>query len=248
VRTESLGLLFGVATAAGWVDAIAGGGGLLTLPALLAVGLPPTQALATNKAQSTFGAASASLFFLRRGQVRLGVVLPGVLVAALSAALGAHCVQFIDTGLLRRIIPVILILVALYFLVRPVLNANPGPARLSAPAFLLLAVPLISFYDGVLGPGTGTFLALAGITLRGMPATGATAQAKWFNLGSNLGSLAVFLVGGQILWTLGVVMALGQMLGARLGAGMVLKRGGSLIRPVVICVSLAMSARLLFWK
>ncbi len=230
------------------MDAIAGGGGLLTVPALLAAGVPPASALATNKLQGTFGALSASLYFLRRGQVSLLRLLPGVLIAALAAALGAHCVQFIDTALLRRAIPLVLILVAGWFLLRPALAAGGGPARLSMPAFLLLAVPAIGFYDGVLGPGTGSFLALAGIGLRGMPITAATAQAKWFNLGSNLGSLLVFLHAGQIAWWPGLAMAAGQMVGARLGASLVLKRGAGIVRPVVIVVSLVMSARLLLWR
>lgn len=246
MRTETLALLFGVATTAGWVDAIAGGGGLLTLPALLATGLPPTQALATNKLQGSFGAASASLVFLRRGHVVLSLVLPGVLVAALAAALGAHCVQFVDTRWLRALIPLVLIAVAAWFLLRPSFGAVAGRIRLAAPAFLLLAVPAIAFYDGMLGPGTGTFLALAGISLRGMNLTAATAQAKWLNLGSNLGSLAVFLLAGQVAWAPGLLMACGQMAGARLGAGMVIHRGGGLVRPVVIAVSLALSARLLW--
>jgi len=247
VRIEVLGALFGVATAAGWVDAIAGGGGLLTVPALLAAGLPPAQALATNKLQGTFGALSASLYFLRRGQVSLVLVVPGMLAAGLAAALGAWCVQFIDTRVLRQAIPVVMILVALYFLLRPGLGGANQRARLSPLSFLLLAVPLIGFYDGVLGPGTGTFLALAGITLRGQAATAATAQAKWLNLGSNLGSLLVFLLGAQIHWLPGIAMAFGQMLGARLGAGMVLKRGAGIVRPLVIIVSLLMSVRLLWW-
>ena len=239
--------LFLVSLLAGWVDAIAGGGGLLTLPALLAVGLPPTQALATNKLQGSFGALSSSLYFLRRGQVRLRVVLPGVLACGLAAALGARCVQYVDTALLRRLMPVLLISVAAWFLVRPKAGEGGGPARLTLPAYLLLAVPAIGFYDGMLGPGTGTFLALAGISLRGLPATGATAQAKWLNLGSNIGALAVFLLSGKIRWLPGLVMAMGQMIGGRLGAGTVMRRGAAIVRPLVICISLAISARLLIW-
>jgi uncharacterized membrane protein YfcA len=247
VRTEVLAALFGVSVAAGWIDAIAGGGGLLTLPALLLAGLPPTQALATNKLQGSFGAFSASLHFLRHGQIRLPTVLPGVLIAALAAGLGAQCVRYVDTGLLRRLIPILLILLAVYFLLRPGLAAASSRARVSLAGFFLLAVPAIAFYDGILGPGTGTFLALAGISLRGLSATGATAQAKWLNLGSNVGSLAVFLVARQVSWWPGLVMAAGQILGARLGAGLVMKRGAAIVRPLVILVSLAISARLLLW-
>ncbi len=239
--------LFMVAVFAGWVDAIAGGGGLLTLPALLAAGLPPTQALATNKLQGSFGSLSSSLYFLHRGQVKLHAVLPGVMACALAAALGARCVQYVDAALLRRLIPILLISVAGWFLLRPQAGEGGGPARLSWPAFVLMAVPVIGFYDGMLGPGTGTFLALAGISLRGLPATGATAQAKWLNLGSNLGALAVFLFSGKIHWLPGVVMAMGQMIGGRLGAGTVMKRGAGIVRPLVICISLAISARLLIW-
>ena len=247
MRTELLATLFGVSAVAGWVDAIAGGGGLLTLPALLAAGLPPAHALGTNKLQGTFGALSSSLYFLRRGQVSLRTVLPGLVVAALAAGLGAHCVQYVDTQWLRRFIPILLIVVALYFLLRPGLAGANSQARLSLAGFVLLAVPAIAFYDGILGPGTGTFLALAGITLRGLSVTGATAQAKWLNLGSNIGSLLVFTLAGAVTWVPGLVMALGQVLGAQLGAGMVLKRGAAIVRPLVIVVSLAMSARLLLW-
>ncbi len=229
------------------MDAIAGGGGLLTLPALLSAGLPPTQALATNKLQGSFGALSASLYFFRRGQVPLTTLLPAVLACALAAALGARCVEYVDVALLRRLIPVVLIAVAIWLLVRPAAGAGTGQTRLGWVTYVLVAVPALGFYDGVLGPGTGTFLALAGIHLRGLSATGATAQAKWLNLGSNLGALAVFLFTGKVRWIPGLVMAAGQMVGARLGAGMVLRRGSAIVRPVVIAISLAISARLLIW-
>ena len=243
-------VLFGVATAAGWVDAIAGGGGLVTLPALLMAGLPPTLALGTNKLQGTFGSLSSSLYFLRRGQVVLRYVLPGVVISALAAALGAHSVQFVNTHLLRRGIPFLMILVAAWFLFRPLFGKSASadrPARLSLTAFFLCAVPVIGFYDGILGPGTGTFLALAGMSLRSLSMTHATAQAKWLNLGSNVGSLVVFLFAHQVAWLPGLAMALGQILGGRLGAGMVMRRGSAIVRPVVIIISLAISARLLIW-
>lgn len=237
--------LFGVAIVAGWVDAIAGGGGMLTLPALLSAGLPPAQALATNKLQGTFGALSSSLVFLRRGKVRLVQILPAVLVCALAAALGARCARAIDAQVLRHLIPLVLLAVAGWLLLRPGLGETAGAARVSWITWTLLAVPAIGFYDGLLGPGTGTFLAVAAISLRGMTATQATAQAKWLNLGSNLGALTMFLLAHQVRWWPGLTMAAGQIIGARLGAGIVLERGAAIVRPLVIVVALALCARLL---
>lgn len=220
IGPEMLGVLFAVALLAGFIDSIAGGGGLLTVPALLAVGVPPAQALATNKLQSVGGSFSASLYFIRRRAVNLN-----------------------DQKLT---IFLTLIGIGLYFLLMPRLGEEDRQRRLGALPFGLVAGGCVGFYDGFFGPGAGSFYALAYVTLCGFNLAKSTAHAKVLNFTSNVGGLALFIIGGKVVWSIGLVMLVGQVLGARLGAHMVLTRGQKLIRPMIVIVSLVMSLKLLY--
>jgi uncharacterized membrane protein YfcA len=239
-----LGLVV-VAAAAGFVDSIAGGGGLLTVPALLAVGLPPTTALATNKAQSTFGALTAAVTYTRGGAVDPRQLVPPVLTVLVGAAVGTLVLTRIDAARLEALLPWLLLLVAGWVAVRPRLGAVATEARIAPRTYTLTAAPLIGAYDGFLGPGTGSFFALSLVGLRGHDLTRATGTAKVLNLTSNLTALAVFALAGAPAWLLGAGMAFGQVLGARLGARTVLTRGARIVRPALVIVSVALSLRLL---
>lgn len=239
-------ILFTLALLAGFVDAIAGGGGLITIPALLWAGLGPVESLATNKAQAVFGSGTATLHFLRKGWIEPRAVAFSVLCTFLGAALGAHWVQQIDSAALQRLIPLLLIGFAVYFLVSPRVSDLDSRQRLSQPAFALTVGLGVGFYDGFFGPGTGTFFAMGYVALLGYNLRRATAHTKLLNFTSNLAALLLFSIAGQVVWMIAAVMALGQLVGAWLGAHLVLKHGAMLVRPILVVSSILISIKL-FW-
>ncbi len=246
VSPELLLVMALVAVVAGWVDAIAGGGGLIGLPALLFTGISPLEALATNKLQGTIGTFTAACNYTRRGWVDLRWARPLILASLIGAAAGTALVQSIRLDLLERALPVLLGLLAVYFLFSPGLGDVERKPRLGRRGYGLTAAPGIGFYDGLVGPGTGSFFMLSAVTLLGASATRAVALTKLLNLASNVGSLALFLTGGHAVWSLGLTMIVGQTIGAWLGSSMAIRRGVGLIRPVVVVVCLAMMSRLLY--
>lgn len=240
-----IGMLFGVAAIAGCVDTIAGGGGLITLPTMLMVGVPPAAALATNKLQGTGGSLTASLYFLRRGSVRLQDNISAIGMTFLGSVGGSWLILTLDASALARIIPFLLIVMGSYFALSPKLGAVDSQRRMGPKAFAGLVAPLLGFYDGFFGPGTGMFMAVAFVGLCGYNLTKATAHTKLLNFTSNIAALLYFLLFGTIYWGVGLAMLAGQLLGASLGARLVFVRGASLIRPVVTGVCFAMAIKLL---
>ncbi|MGE9553013.1 sulfite exporter TauE/SafE family protein [Erwinia amylovora] len=241
-----VGLLFFVAMLAAFIDSIAGGGGLLTVPALLTLGLSPSQALATNKLQSIGGSFSASLYFVRRKAVNLREQRLNIAMAFIGSVSGAVMIQHVQPGLLRQVLPLLMISIGLYFLLMPKMGEEDRHRRLHGLPFALVAGGCVGFYDGFFGPGAGSFYALAFVTLCGYNLAKSTAHAKVLNFTSNLGGLLFFMFGGKVIWGTGLVMLVGAICGARLGARMVLSRGQTLIRPMVVIVSAVMSAKLLY--
>ncbi len=239
-------LLILAAFCAGFVDAIAGGGGLITVPALMLAGLPPVQALATNKLQGSFGSGSAMAHYARAGQVRLGEQGRMAAVSLVAAALGSGLALMLPPGTLRLVLPVLLVGVALFFLVKRDLGDADRSARLPPATFAVTLVPAVAFYDGLLGPGTGSFFMLGFVMLAGHGLLRATAHTKTLNFASNLGSLAVFALAGGVWWGLGLAMGAAQMAGAQLGARMAVRLGARVIRPLLVVVSLALAARLIW--
>lgn len=238
-------LLSAVATVAGFIDAVAGGGGLLTIPALLMAGMSPVQALATNKLQACFGSFTATRFFVREGLLSPRAERWTVLATGLGAGGGALAVQWLAPDLLIRFMPYALMVIAVYLLLRKKAVYGLQTARLSRPLFNASAAPGIGFYDGFFGPGTGTFFTLSYTQLRGLDLVQATAHAKLLNFTTNIMSLLVFILSGQIIWLVGLCMAAGQTLGARLGAAAALKQGVDFIRLMTVVVCLLMSISLL---
>lgn len=242
---STLVMLFGASFLAGLVDAIAGGGGLITVPALLAAGLPPPVALGTNKLQASFGSGSAMVYFIRSGHVRLRDYWQGVFWTALGAGIGVWAVQLLDSSLLRRIIPWLLGGIAVYLLSSPRLGEEDVHARLPAGAFYLIFGLLIGFYDGFLGPGTGSFWAMAFILVLGYSMIRATAATKVMNFTSNAMALILFLLVGQVQLQAGLLMGAGQFLGARVGARLVIRKGADFVRPVFIAMVLLVLFKLI---
>ncbi|NCA71002.1 MAG: hypothetical protein EOM91_13020 [Sphingobacteriia bacterium] len=238
--------LFGLALLAGFVDAIAGGGGLITIPALLWAGLAPVESLATNKAQAVFGSGTATLHFMRKGWVDPRAVSFTVACTFVGAMLGAIAVQQIDSALLRQLIPLLLLGFSLYFLFSPRVSDLDSHRRIATPTFALTVGVGVGFYDGFFGPGTGTFFAIGYVALLGYNLRRATAHTKLLNFTSNLAALILFAHAGQVVWMLAAVMAAGQLIGAWLGSHLVLKHGAALVRPILVVSSILISAKLLW--
>lgn len=246
IATEPALLLIFAAFCAGVVDSIAGGGGLITVPALLLAGASPVEALATNKFQGTFGSGTAAVAYARAGHVRPREQLGMAAVAALCGAGGALVAHLIPVDVLRIIMPVVLIGVALFFALKPGLTDAARSARISPQVFGLTVVPLVAAYDGFFGPGTGSFFMIGFVLFAGYGVLKATAHTKMLNFASNLGSLLVFLPLGAIWWAVGLSMAAAQVAGAALGARLAMRVGASLIKPLLVTVSSAMALRLLW--
>jgi len=242
---DTYAILTLVAFAAGFIDAIAGGGGLLTVPAMLSAGIPPIATLATNKLQSSFSSATATFSFSRKGMIDWRSYWPQVVITLLLSAAGAWTVQSIKTDLLDLIVPVLLIAVAAYVLLSPRMSDEDAHHRLSAPGYWPVG-GAIGFYDGFFGPGTGSFFATSLVSLRGLGLIRATAHTKAFNFASNIGSLIVFLVGGHAIVLLGLCMAIGSASGAYTGSHTAMRFGAKVIRPVLVIISLALTAKLLW--
>lgn len=246
LSVDLLILLIGAAFAAGFVDAIAGGGGLITLPILMLVGIPPAQALATNKVQGVFGAATAAISYASRGLVDLRTQWRPALVAGAAGAVGAACVSAIPTDGLRLILPVILIGIALFFALKPGLGDLDRTRRLTPLMFAATAVPFIGFYDGLIGPGAGAFYMIGFVTLAGYGVLKATAHTKMLNFASNLGGLAAFALVGNPIWGLGICMGVAQIAGAALGARLASRIGARLIKPLLVTTSTVLALRLIW--
>jgi uncharacterized membrane protein YfcA len=245
---EILAILFVAATIAGFVDTLAGGGGLITIPVLLLAQVPPLQALATNKLQGSFGTLTATLMLIRKDLLKVADIRVLLVCSLVGAALGAAALQFVKMAVLDLAVPIVLIVIALYFLLAPNAGAVDRKPRIGETAYRLFVVPLIGFYDGMFGPGTGSFFSLAGVALRGQNLIMATAHAKLLNFGSNIASLMVFIIGGKVLWVTGSVMIVGQVIGAWLGAHAMIRGGTRLIRPVIVTVCFVMLGRYLWQK
>lgn len=246
---EILSCLAMVAALAGFVDTLAGGGGMLTIPTLMLTGLPVDVSIATSKLQATVGVGSVSWYFIKRKQVDWQNIIWAIVVCLIGSAIGAKLLQIVPNTTLQLALPAILIVVAILFLLLPNLGKEKAKVRLSLPFFLLLAIFPIGLYDGFLGSGGGTFLMLMLVLLRGEDITHATIHAKILNASTSIAALSVFLIGGKIYWTAGLIMAVGQFLGARFASRMIVHKGHAIIRPMVIAMSIIMSVILMarYW-
>ncbi|HWK55413.1 MAG TPA: TSUP family transporter [Hyphomicrobiales bacterium] len=240
---ELMLLLFAVAVAAGCLDTLAGGGGLLVLPALILAGVPPLEALGTNKMQGAMGTATAATMMLRHGKVNWPPMRPMMTWAFVGSGLGSIAVQFVDADLLRYLIPVVLVLIAGYFLLSGRILAVAQPARMDPARFRRSVIPGIGLYDGMIGPGTGSFFSLAIVTLQGKPLLDATAQAKCLNFATNLASLLVFLSAGKLVWQIGLLMMVGQAIGAWVGSHLLFRSNPQLLRLLIVATCLGMLLR-----
>ncbi|WP_346534096.1 TSUP family transporter [Micromonospora sp. DPT] len=245
----SLTTLLAAAAMAGWVDAVVGGGGLLLLPALLvaAPGVPVATALGTNKLAAIFGTSTAAVTYARRTKIDWMVAGPSAGLAVCCAGVGAALAGSVPAGAYRPVVLAVLVSVALFVVFRPRLGVVAVPARrtrLRVVAAVAVAGVGVALYDGLIGPGTGTFLVVAFTALVGADFVHGSAMAKVVNAGTNLGALVVFAATGHVWWLLGVAMAVCNVAGAVVGARMALRRGAGFVRVVLLVVVFALVAKL----
>jgi uncharacterized protein len=234
---------------AGTVDAIAGGGGLITLPALLAAGLPPHLALGTNKGQSVWGSGAALVAFWRAGRIDKRQAAYTFVLGLVGARVGVELVLAVDRDVLRPIVIGMLIGAAVLLLIKKPSRDEDDIPEDKRQRYLLIACALalaIGFYDGFFGPGTGTFLIVGFVAWCGKSMTRATADAKVVNFASNLASVITFGMAGIVAWNVALPMAVGQLAGGIVGARMAIKGGARLIRMMVLAVSGALVAKLVW--
>lgn len=246
IDPSTLALLALVAFIAGFIDAIAGGGGLLTLPALMTAGLPPHLALGTSKLCATFGSATAALTFYRRKLFSPRHWRRGLLATAVGALAGALMAHWMPPAWLNQLLPVVVFACALYLLFG---RTPETPPDQDAPIARGRQWPQgfgLGFYDGVAGPGTGAFWTVSTLLLYPLDLIRASGVARTMNFVSNATALAVFIAFGQVAWVTGLSMGAALMIGAFLGARTAIRGGSRFIRPVFILVVLALTARLVW--
>lgn len=229
---------------AGFVDAIAGGGGLITVPALALAGLDPISAIATNKLQASFGSGSAAWTFLRAGHLRFSAIWPALLMAGAGSLIGAYVLTIVPIHAARAVLPIALIAVAGYFTFSPRISQIDSHPRMGRFLFVATIAPLVGFYDGVFGPGAGSFYMLGFVALLGYGLVRATAETKAVNFASNIVGLGALSASGHIVWQIGLAMGVAQTVGATLGAHTAIRAGAGLIKPLVVAICLLLALKL----
>lgn len=233
---------------AGLVDAIGGGGGLISLPAYLIAGLPPHMAVATNKLSSACGTSLATARFIKNGLVDFRLAIPTAVAALLGSSLGANASLLLNEEIMLYIMLAVLPLCAFFVFNKKLFRDGDRDRlepNLKTYGIMSLCSLVIGFYDGFYGPGTGTFLIIAFTVFAKLSIRTANAHAKVINLTSNITSLVVFILNGQVLFTIGIAAALCNMLGGYLGAGLVMKNGSRIVKPSIILVLVLLAVKLL---
>lgn len=239
----TLFILFFGALLAGTMDTVAGGGGLITVPLLFTFPITPIEVFGTNKFQSSFGSFSATLNFLKEGKYHLKLIY-GVIFTAIGSFFGAYSVGIVPSIMLKKAIPILLFAIAIFILLYKKWGIEASKKRLNGKVFYLIFGLLIGFYDGFFGPGTGTFWAITFVYFLGMDFKEATINTKLMNFTSNIVSLSFFLYKGSVLFLPALAMASGQFLGGFIGSKVVLTKGTTIIKPLLITVALLLAIKL----
>ena len=237
-------ILFFVAFFASLIDSIAGGGGLLTTPSMLLLGISPLNVLATNKFQSCFGTFTSTYNYYKNGLLTERKKVLYFVLSFVGSSVGTLLVSRISNETLESVIPILLIAAAIFFIT----NKGPSGVRQNDKLLIIfnLLVFAIGFYDGFFGPGTGSFFVLSFIIIKGINIMEATAVTKLLNFSSNFAAFLIFAIQGYVIWLLGLSMAVAQIAGAYTGSRFAIKNGEKVVRPVLVIVSLLLSARILF--
>lgn len=231
---------------AGLIDAIGGGGGLISLPAYLIAGLPAHAAVATNKLSSACGTTLATLRFIKNGLVNLKLAIPSVIAAIIGSSIGANLSLLIKEEIMLYIMIAILPICAFLVLNKKLFHdGGENEITLDRRTYITatIAALIIGMYDGFYGPGAGTFLIIAFTVFAKISMKTANAQAKVINLTSNITSLIIFLINGEVLFSVGIVAAACNMLGGYIGAGLVMKNGAKIVKPSIIFVLILLALK-----
>jgi uncharacterized membrane protein YfcA len=239
-------LLFLTAFFAGLVDSIAGGGGIITLPVMLSLGFPPHIALGTNKFQASFGSFTASYYYIKKDVVILKECITGIVFTLIGSAIGTWTVQQLSSDVLKYIIPFLLVGIIIYSFIKTNLGEIDNRARMNEMIFYFITGLTLGFYDGFFGPGVGSFWAIAFVVGLGYNLKKATGYTKVMNFTSNIVSLVIFILGGYVIFTAGIVMATGQIAGSKIGAELVIKRGAKFIRPIFITIVILTTMKIIY--
>ena len=239
---EILTFLFIIGMVAGFIDTLVGGGGLLAVPALLLSGIPPIYVLGTNKFQGSMGTGIATFLLFRKKKLNWEAIKYLMLLSFIGSVVGGVIVQFIDTEFLSLAIPIVLVVIAVYFIISPkpderVKNSKPNKI------FEKYVVPSVGFYDGMFGPGAGSFFVMTGVMFKKLEIIQATILAKPLNFASNIAGLIVFYSFGHIAFMIGLIMMLGQLIGSFVGTHYLLKANPKVIRLLIVVMSLLMLAK-----
>lgn len=233
---------------AGFVDSIAGGGGLISLPAYLFAGLPVHTAIGTNKLSSACGTSLTTIRFIRNGLVRWRLALPGIAAAMVGSGFGSRLSLMVDEHIIRGVLFAVLPIAA-FIVLNPRLFPEREERELTVErrtvTVCILSALIVGFYDGFYGPGTGTFLIIAFTAFAKLGVGAANAHAKVINLTTNITSLVVFLRGGTVLIPLGLAAAACNMLGNFVGSGLAMRRGAKITRPIILTVLVLLLVKLL---
>lgn len=242
-------LLLAAGFMGGLIDSMAGGGGLITLPALIAAGLPPHIALATNKVQSAIGTSFSTFRYLRSGYVLIPIGATGFIASFAGSYAGAWTVLRVPGSSLEALIPALIVVVAGVTFLRKDFGVEDKHTAIEKRHYFLAAALAFSlgFYDGFFGPGTGSFLAFGFVLLFRFGFLRATAHAKLLNLASNYAAILAFVLGGEIAWTIALPMGLANITGAWTGAGLAIRGGARVIKPVFGLVLLALLVKITFF-
>lgn len=231
---------------AGLIDAIGGGGGLISLPAYLIAGLPPHAAVATNKLSSTCGTTLATFRFIKNGLVNIKLAIPSIIAAIAGSSIGANLSLLINEEIMLYIMVAILPICAFLVLNKKLFHdGGENKVTLNKKTYIAAAIAalIIGMYDGFYGPGTGTFLIIAFTIFARISIKTANAQAKVINLTSNITSLVIFLLNGEVIFSIGLVAATCNMLGGYIGAGLVMKNGAKIVKPSIILVLILLALK-----
>ena len=224
---------------AGLIDAIGGGGGLISLPAYMIAGLPVHQAVATNKMSSTCGTTLVTLRFIKNKLVDFKLAIPSVIAAVLGSSIGANLSLTLNEAIMEKILFFVLPIASLIVLNKKLFcDKGLNHVELSMRTYLTAAISafVVGLYDGLYGPGTGTFLIIAFTVFAKMSIGVSNAQAKVINLTSNITSLVIFIFNGQVLFPLGIAAALCNMAGGYIGAGLAMSKGANIVKPMILFV------------
>ena len=233
--------LFGISILASFIDSIAGGGGLLTTPSMLLVGINPLTVLGTNKFQSSFSTFTSSRNYYANGYLTDIHRNKYFILSFIGSSVGTLMVSRLSDEILRTLIPILLITVAVFFIIN-------RQAKTDLSNYIVLLTPLIfliGFYDGFFGPGTGSFFVMLFLVFKNQSLLESTATSKLLNFASNFAAFIIFAVQGFVMWELGLIMAVGGIGGAYLGSKSAIKVGDTLIRPILVVVSIMLSIRIL---